>query len=267
MRPAPARRVDDPDELAELFGRHRACHLYGLADLQEPFWSRSRWWRRGDAAVGVLDLPTSDVPGAAGTPAFYAISPADAAGTLALFGEVLDEVPAGAQGSGPLGLHAVVAPRRACDDLGRRTKLRVTTDTLRLPPTPAEVEIVDLDATDHDDVAALHASDPGTVFFLSSMYAGGEHVGARVDGALVAAAGTHVRDAAQRVAAIGAVITHPDHRGRGLAGVVVGQVARRLLASGDTVGLNVRDDNVAARRVYDRLGFRPVHRYEELRLH
>ena len=50
------RRVDDPEELVELYAPDAVVHPYGLADLEEPFWSSSTWFRRGDAVVAVLDL-------------------------------------------------------------------------------------------------------------------------------------------------------------------------------------------------------------------
>ena len=51
--------VDDQagrEALVDLYRRDRHNHIYALADLAEPFWSRSRWWRRGDAAVGLIGL-------------------------------------------------------------------------------------------------------------------------------------------------------------------------------------------------------------------
>lgn len=254
--------VGDPRQLAELFARDRASHLYGLADLAEPYWSRSTWWRDGDAAVGVIHLPDSDAV------AFYAVSPRAPEATLDLFEQVVDDVPPGATGSGPVGLAERLSGVRDVEPLGVRSKLVTNASVLRAPRNPrGTATLVDLDEADHDEVVALHATDPGAVFFVRSMWRGGRHVGARdVDGQLVAAAGTHVLDRAHRVAAIGAVLTHPAHRGRGLAAVVVHALAERLLAEGLTVGLNVRDTNAPARRVYDRLGFRRVHGYEEARL-
>lgn len=258
---APVRVVEDPAELAELFGRDRACHLYGLADLAEPFWSGSTWWRRGDAVVGVVPLPDS------AEVAFYAVSPAAPDETLALFLDLHEQVPPHALGSGPVGLVEALRPHRRLDDLGTRRKLVVDGDDLVVPDMPGGHAVRRLGPADIDRLRALHFSDPGAAFLVPSMLVDGHHVGALdTDGTLVAAAGTHVLDHASAVAAIGAVITHPAHRGRGLAGALVGRLARSLLAEGLTVGLNVSEHNLTARRLYDRLGFRTVHRYEEARL-
>lgn len=47
----------------------------------------------------------------------------------------------------------------------------------------------------------------------------------------------------------------PRCRGRGIGGLLVRDVARRLPASITTLSLEVRHDNVAARGLYERLGF------------
>ena len=91
-------------------------------------------------------------------------------------------------------------------------------------------------------------------------------VGVRHDGRLVAAAGTHVLSVEHDVAAIGAVYTHPAHRGRGLGGAVTAGVVHRLGDRIGTIGLNAAEDNTPARVVYERLGFEAIWRYEECEL-
>ena len=71
------RVVTDPDELVELYSRDPHLHIYALADLEEPYWSQSTWWRDGDAVVGPVGLR-------GGGQVVYAVSSADPAGTLKL---------------------------------------------------------------------------------------------------------------------------------------------------------------------------------------
>lgn len=47
----------------------------------------------------------------------------------------------------------------------------------------------------------------------------------------------------------------PAQRGRGIAGLLVRQLARRLPRTIDTLSLEVRRDNTPARGLYERLGF------------
>nr|WP_240926633.1 GNAT family N-acetyltransferase [Rhodococcus kroppenstedtii] len=54
---------------------------------------------------------------------------------------------------------------------------------------------------------------------------------------------------------ISAVCTLPSARGQGLAGALVGELVRRILARGDRPFLHLAEANTAALRVYERLGF------------
>ena len=90
--------VASREPLVELFSADRATHPYGLADLEEPFWTGSRWWLDGDACVGLLRLPASDVP------VVYSVSARAPAETLDLLVRVLPELPDHFIINGPPGL-------------------------------------------------------------------------------------------------------------------------------------------------------------------
>ena len=93
------------------------------------------------------------------------------------------------------------------------------------------------------------------------------YVGIRVRGELVCVAGVHVWSPTWRVAALGNVATLPEARGRGLATTACAQLCRMLLNDGiDTIALNVRADNAAAIRSYEKLGFAQAADYVEVLL-
>jgi predicted GNAT family acetyltransferase len=89
----------------------------------------------------------------------------------------------------------------------------------------------------------------------------------RVNGRLIAAAGTHVISPAARLAVVGNVLTHTDFRGRGFATAVTGAVTAELLRTCDQIVLNVRADNPPAINAYRRLGFVEHTRFEERLIH
>jgi ribosomal protein S18 acetylase RimI-like enzyme len=91
----------------------------------------------------------------------------------------------------------------------------------------------------------------------------GVYYGVRVGGRLVAAAGTHVVSHSARLAAVGNVMTHADHRGRGYAKLTTSAVTQELLRTCDQVVLNVRSDNPPAIAAYRALGYREHCRFEE----
>jgi ribosomal protein S18 acetylase RimI-like enzyme len=252
------RVVDDPQELIDLYAPDAVVHPYGLADLDEPFWSSSTWYRRGDAVVAVLDLGGDD--------AVYAIAADDekAAATLELLADVVGDLPEQYLITGPVGVTDPLRGRYAVEWVGPHVKMHLA-EPDRLPEPDAGVEWLTRD--DADDVIALRATDHDvSAFFIPELLDSGLYGGLRVDGALVAIAGVHVISEHHGVAAIGNVFTHPDHRGAGLASTLTATVARRLLDRVPVIGLNVGTDNAAARTVYRRLGFVEVLPYEEAEL-
>ena len=120
-----------------------------------------------------------------------------------------------------------------------------------------------------DELAGLYAAEPGAAFFLPQIIADQTFVGTRRGGSLVAAAGTHVLSDTYSVAAIGAVFTHPAHRGDGLGAAVTAGVIDRLHRRRrpiEVIGLNCSDGNESAKRIYLAMGFQPTLGYEECEL-
>ncbi|HEX6869224.1 MAG TPA: GNAT family N-acetyltransferase [Candidatus Limnocylindrales bacterium] len=101
----------------------------------------------------------------------------------------------------------------------------------------------------------------------SSSIADGVYYGMRVNGQLVAAAGTHVVSQSARLAVVGNVLTAVEYRGRGFATAVTGAVTAELLRTSDQVVLNVRADNPPAINAYRRLGYTEHARFEERLIH
>jgi predicted GNAT family acetyltransferase len=66
---------------------------------------------------------------------------------------------------------------------------------------------------------------------------------------------------------VGNVMTHQDHRNRGLAKLTTSAVTQELLRTCDQVVLNVRSDNPAALAAYAALGYREHVRFEERLAH
>lgn len=256
MTTPPPRRVDDPAELAEFFGDAPAAHIYALVDLEEPFWSASEWFREGEAVVGLVTLPD-------GFRTAYAVSTRDPEGSLDLLAALDPHLASGMQITGPVGLVTRMAELRklAWDSPHERYHLA---DPARLPDSDQRVR--PLDPQHVGELAALFAHEPGAVFFRAEMVDYRSFVGIYEGAGLVAAAGTHVLSERSGLAALGAVYTIPSHRGRGLGRAVTAGVCQRIAPRIGTIGLNVAADNVAARALYESMGFVPVLAYEEVEI-
>ncbi len=246
-----------PEALAALFGRDRAVHAYGLADLEEPFWSQGRWYRRENAAVGILELDDAEVA------IVYCVSARANAETIGLLVDLAaaGELPPHSFLTGPMGAGQALAPWFDARWCAPHTRMRLADRRLAARPSP------DLVGLRRVDLAAIErlfdaAPDHGR-FFTPSMLDTGAYLGRFLGDALIAMAGVHVVSAHYRVAAIGNVVTDPDHRRRGHAADLVRGVCAQLTPTTDEISLNVSDDNVAALRLYDGLGFEVVIAFEE----
>ena len=142
--------------------------------------------------------------------------------------------------------------------------VRMWVDRASFRPTPgAATRLV---PSDIGELNRLY--DLGLTSWLpAESVAHGVYYGIRVNGRLVAAAGTHVISRDMRLAAVGNVMTHREHRNRGYAKIVTGAVTQELLRFCDEVVLNVRSDNPPALAAYRALGYRDHVRFEERLVH
>jgi predicted GNAT family acetyltransferase len=119
------------------------------------------------------------------------------------------------------------------------------------PPT-GDGDIVELGDADAPEMLALtRLTEPGP--FLARTHAMGRFIGVRIDGRLAAMAGERMRFPG--FTEISGVCTHPDCRGRGLAGRLSAAVAQVIQQRGERPFLHAWTSNTAAIALYRRLGF------------
>jgi predicted GNAT family acetyltransferase len=121
-----------------------------------------------------------------------------------------------------------------------------------LQRTPADLEIVELTAADSPDMVELATlTKPGP--FNTRTHELGTYLGIRRDGRLIAMAGERLK--VPGYTEVSAVCTHPEHTGHGYARILMTEVMQRIRGRGETPCLHVREDNVRAIALYERLGF------------
>jgi predicted GNAT family acetyltransferase len=112
--------------------------------------------------------------------------------------------------------------------------------------------IVELRAADVPEMMELTAlTKPGP--FNRRTHELGTYLGIRRDGKLVAMAGERLK--VPGYTEVSAVCTHPEHTGHGYARILMTEVMYRIGSRGETPFLHVREDNVRAIELYQRLGF------------
>lgn len=230
------------EAVLDILQQDRVWSLYAICDLQPGYFEFCRWFARGRSigmlfegceppiffALGAPDelLPAIDLP-----LEFYLHVPDEFAARIAR-------------------TYAVRRQRRA---------IRMALNQTRFSG-PLAGEARRLTAADMPALIRLYANGEiggeSPDFFFPDMVTRGCFVGAFDENELIAVAGTHVVAASFGAAAIGNVYTHREHRGRGLAAMLTSQVAGWLIGQGiSTIGLNVYETNLGARRIYERIGF------------
>jgi predicted GNAT family acetyltransferase len=127
----------------------------------------------------------------------------------------------------------------------------------RKTPPPVEHRFEELNISHVDEMLALvELTKPGPFFKRTPEL--GSYLGIREDGKLAAMAGERLK--AYGYTEISAVCTHPDYRGRGYASSLVSILIQRIKERNDIPFLHVRQENVDAIRVYEKLGFKTMRR-------
>ena len=253
----------DREALARFFRRRPAVHAYALGDLDDFFWPHTRWlgWQP-DGRVEQVVLLYGEVD----PPVLLAMAEEPAAGVEALLRSVAAELPVRLYAHLSPGLLESLAPVRVpASDPIPHVKLGLVE-----PRRLAEYDTADVAPLRPDDLAEVEAfyarAYPGT-WFQARMLETGRYVGIRRGGELACVACVHVWSPRWQVATLGNVATLPEARGAGLATAACARLCRILLDDGiDVISLNVRADNAAAIRAYEKLGFAHAADYVEVML-
>lgn len=248
------RAVHHKGEIAALLNRDPALHAYELGDLDDQLWPYTTWYRMADS-IALLYR-------GAGLPTLLALDGADRLPVLtALVGGIAPVLPEYFHAQVTAGAEAGLAGHFDLEPHGLFLKMTLT-DHGRMERVRPLGEPLGPD--DLDDLLGLYrVAYPGG-WFQPRMLANGPYFGVRrEDGTLVAVAGSHIWSPDYRVAALGNVATHPDARGQGLGTAVVARWCRAVAGGAEHVALNVKADNPAAVRMYERLGFTVAGRFTE----
>jgi RimJ/RimL family protein N-acetyltransferase len=250
-----ARATTDRALLRSFLEQDRLYAAYAICDLEEREFSRTRWgmaWD-GEAPVSLVLEYSGPTP-----------QPLFVMGRLDGIEVVLRDLirPRIAFVATPAPVLPAIATAYRVDP--GPSMVRMWVDRERFRPYPATIQrLLPVEIGDLNRLYQLGFAS----WLPTSTIADGVYYGLRVNGQLVAAAGTHVISRTARLAVVGNVLTHVDFRGRGFATAVTGAVTAELLRTCDQVVLNVRADNPAALNAYRRLGYAEHVRFEERLVH
>ena len=120
-------------------------------------------------------------------------------------------------------------------------------------PVDHDVEIVQLGESNAEALYNLvNLVQPG--YFRQDTWRLGSYFGIFDNHALVAVTGERMK--MNDYTEVSAVVTHPQHTGKGYAKRLVAHVVNRIFDEGKTPILHVADTNLPAIRLYEKLGFK-----------
>jgi ribosomal protein S18 acetylase RimI-like enzyme len=250
-----ARQSTDRDALRAFLRQDRLYAAYALCDLEEQEFARTRW----GAAYDGNDIVAVGLEYTGPTP-----QPLFVMGSTDGIGAVLRDVikPRAAYIAARVDMLPAIETQYRIDPGPEMVRMWV--DRVHFRPYPATVQrLLPVDIGELNRLYQLGFAS----WLPSTAIADGVYYGMRVNGRLIAAAGTHVVSPTSRLAVVGNVLTHTDYRGRGFATAVTGAVTADLLRFCDQVVLNVRADNPPAINAYRHLGYSEHARFEERLIH
>jgi ribosomal protein S18 acetylase RimI-like enzyme len=246
--------LHDKAEIEAFARKNPAIHLFELGDLDDFFWPYTVWygWRDEGGELRQLALlytpprlpvllANPDPPREEMREFLAALVPLLPRHFYAHLDPLAASVLAGAYHTEPRGLYLKMS----------------LTDPARLHAIP-DGGVEPLSASDQSALEALYAHFPEN-HYDARMLQTGRYFGIKQGMELISAAGVHVYSPDYGAAALGNVITHPEHQGRGLSTRVCARLCQALRADGiEHIGLNVKADNAPAIAVYTRIGFTKV---------
>lgn len=230
------RRLFDPAVLAPILNQDWPWAGFAIGDLDPEWMPHCEWWQSNGTVVLLFD----------GLSPRLMCHYGDASGLSAILASLKDER-----------IWANVRPE--FEDTFRRFYRPDKAVHMRRMyldrPVTGSGEAVSLSSSDRLEIEDLLRQGEW-VLFLPQALTSGHFYGIRENGRLIAIAGTHLVSSRHNVAALGTVFTHPAHRGKGLANICSSHVLASIGRAGiRRVVLNVEDEKVVARRIYERLGF------------
>jgi ribosomal protein S18 acetylase RimI-like enzyme len=246
---APLGRLDDRAAIRAYLDRDPYRHLLELGDLEEEQWPYTAWYGSGEPELKALALVYTRFP----RPILLVLEQHEPELASELLDALLPHLPPEVHAHLSTGLEEVLARRYRITwsaaflkmELRDREKLAAVNTRAAMGLGPGDLA----------EVEQLYAeSMPSNAFFPEALGLL-PYFGVRAGGRLVSIAGLHVYSPRYGAASVGNVTTHPEHRGRGYAGAAVGALCQHIAPEVAHIGLNVRADNAAAVRCYERVGF------------
>ena len=248
--------VHDKKELLPFLSQNPELFIYLYGDLDDFFWPKTIWYalKSGDQieALALLYVGMK-------TPTFLLFQEGDPEPALKLLEEIQSFLP------NQFYSH-LSEPLQSFFNKDFRIHHPALHTKMALAQKAKPVSDINIRFLTEEDLSAIYSlyqeSYPGN-WFDPRMLETGKYLGYWQEDKLAGIAGIHVYSEEYQAAALGNITTHPDHRGKGIARKLTQELCFELQKTVRYIGLNVKADNAAAIKVYERIGFEKIGFYVE----
>ena len=251
--------LDDKNQIEAFLRNNVFLNIYSLGDLDDFFWQYTNWYALTDTAgfKAMILVYTSGT-----LPCLHALTEGENTHYMEeLLQSLIPIFPKCFEAHLSLGLEGALGKHYTLRSRGKHYKMALTKESL--PSRIDTSRVIALSVSDLSEIVKLLKAAYPENWFDSRLLDTNQYYGIRESGTLVSVAGVHVYSRRYRVAALGSIATHPEHRGKGYGTTVTARVCKSLLREINHMGLNVKADNTSAIRCYEKLGFEAIDSYGE----
>lgn len=249
--------LHDKNRIEAFLRQNIYLHIYSIGDLDDFFWKHTFWYgmgKDGEIKAIVLLYIGGDIP------TILALDH-DICRMKELLTSIVPFLPKRFYAHISPGLEKIMAKHFTLKSHGKHYKMALTNKSASDSIETAQVE--PLSINNIDQISELYKVSYPDNWFNEKTLLTGQYFGVKEENELVSIAGVHVFSKEYRVAALGNITTHPNHRGKGYGKATVAMLCKSLCSEVDHIGLNVKSDNNTAISIYKKLGFETVCTYNE----
>jgi predicted GNAT family acetyltransferase len=255
-------QIKDKSSIQKFLLQDPYLHIYEMGDLQDKLFKHITWHaalEKGEIkALGMLYMTRE--------PLFFLLEDKNHDAAKALAENIAGILPEKAYCHLSKGLSAILGKTHDVEMMGNFLKMKLTGDILvdqsiRYPEYTYRMNTKDFEIINE----YLKKVNP-KAFFVHGMLDYGKYFCIRKNNEIISMAGVHLYSEEYGIAAIGNIVTDEKYRGRGFAKSVTASLCRDIWGRVKYIGLNVRSDNTAAIRAYERIGFVKHSECEEVRV-
>jgi ribosomal protein S18 acetylase RimI-like enzyme len=235
-------------EIFEYLRHNPELQIYLIGDLDDFFWPKTIWY---GLVEGNVIRSAALLYVAMETPTLLAFGEGDLGETALLLKSIRSYLPEKFNAHLSTGLVDVFGIENIIKMYGHNYKMALKKE----PEKISDNNMRFLSQNNLDAINTLYSIAYPDNWFDRRMLETGKYLGYFSNGTLIGIAGIHVYSEEYKVAALGNITTHPDYRERGIAYKLTSALCNDLKKTVNSIGLNVKSDNIAAIKCYQKIGF------------